>query len=137
MSYFCFFNSLAHSFAKFSTSFFSFFFFSAKIKNTELVQEQGFPPRLVIQSEDGTIRIASGSTGETLTTHLPLIESEKIKNVAYSRSIDRLFVLTHHQEIYVVDTTINPCIIVDIWKAGERSKNSLFVSSHDNTSARY
>ncbi|KAJ3127358.1 WD repeat-containing protein 87 [Nowakowskiella sp. JEL0407] len=91
---------------------------SSVVKNMFLVQNEGFPDRVVAQSEDGIIRILCPSNAKAITTNLPLLETDHIKSIAYSSKINRMYMMHESGEIWVAATNFNPCVVVDIWKDG-------------------
>ncbi|KAI9351981.1 hypothetical protein BDR26DRAFT_850159 [Obelidium mucronatum] len=81
-------------------------------------QSHNNPPRILVRSEDGVIRLVSPVSGKIVTTSLPLLETDCVEAIAYCARIDRMFLLVETGEIWVVATNINPCVVVDIWSPG-------------------
>ncbi|KAJ3119369.1 hypothetical protein HK100_000345 [Physocladia obscura] len=102
-------------------------FSTINTKVTHLVNKksQGLPSRLLARSEDGVIRIVSPSSGKVITTSLPLLESDSVKDIAYSSKIDRMFLLVENNEILVIATSINPCIVTDIWASANSARENI------------
>lgn len=74
---------------------------------------------MLVRTEDGVIRIISPETGKTLTNTLPLLETDCVRDLALSTAINRLFLLLETGDIWLMDTSINPCELLDVWKARE------------------
>jgi hypothetical protein len=66
------------------------------------------------------IRMISPETGKTLTNTLPLLETDCVRDLALSTAINRLFLLLETGDFWVMDTTVNPCELLAVWKAREQ-----------------
>ncbi|KAJ3020556.1 UNVERIFIED_CONTAM: hypothetical protein HDU68_010114 [Siphonaria sp. JEL0065] len=75
-----------------------------------------------VYCEDEVIRLISPTTGKVLTTCLPLFEMDKVVDVIYAAKANKMFLLIENGEIWIIGTTVNPCVVLDIWRpdaAGE------------------
>jgi hypothetical protein len=63
--------------------------FSTKVTKLIKVKSTGIPSRIIVRSEDGAIRIMSPLSGKVLTTSLPLLETDKLKDITYSPRIGK------------------------------------------------
>ncbi|KAJ3180400.1 hypothetical protein HDU85_004106 [Gaertneriomyces sp. JEL0708] len=75
------------------------------------------PLRVIARTEDGIIRILSPISGKSLTTVVPLLETDYLKCLAYCGKIDRLYLMLDNGEIWVAASNYNPCVVVNIWKS--------------------
>ena len=75
--------------------------------------------RMVVRSSDGVIRIVSPSNGRTIAASLPLLETDSVRDMAYSPILNRLFVMCVNGEIWVFNTAHNPITIVELWSSLE------------------
>ncbi|KAI9204830.1 uncharacterized protein BJ171DRAFT_598856 [Polychytrium aggregatum] len=93
-------------------------FSSINSQAKRLVNYQGTrtPCRILAWSDDSVIRLISPATGKSITTVLPLVESESITALSYCPSIEKLFIMLTNSEIWVIATNVNPCLVVDIWR---------------------
>ncbi|KAI9342775.1 WD40-repeat-containing domain protein [Zopfochytrium polystomum] len=92
---------------------------NTSVVNLAYSKSRKIPGRAIVQSEDGTTRIISPSTGKLITTLLPLLEVDRFRDTVHSSKIERLFLLTEAHEIWTVATDINPCVVIDIWAANQ------------------
>ncbi|KAJ3287288.1 hypothetical protein HDU79_005826 [Rhizoclosmatium sp. JEL0117] len=86
---------------------------------------EGIPTRILVRSEDGVIRLVSPISGKVITTSLPLLETDCVKEIAYCPRIDRMFLLVESGEIWVIATNINPCVVVDIWSSAHTAREDV------------
>ncbi|KAJ3035181.1 hypothetical protein HK097_004267, partial [Rhizophlyctis rosea] len=92
---------------------------NSRVKSLTHIQSPFHPlPRILSRTEDGIMRLVSPVTGKPITTALPLAESEAVLGVAWCAKIDRMYLMLHSGDIWVVATNYNPCVIVDIWHMG-------------------
>lgn len=83
------------------------------------IPKLGVPSRLLVGTADGTIRLLSPISGNTLTIAFPVVDSEQIKSAVYSVRTNKIFLLLHNLEIWVIATNVNPCMVIDIWKRSD------------------
>ncbi|KAJ3234305.1 hypothetical protein HDU81_001518 [Chytriomyces hyalinus] len=100
----------------------SFSTINTPVSHMMLSQSKNLPARVLIRSEDGVIRIVSPVSGKVITTSLPLLETDCVREIAYCPAIDRMFLIVENGEIWVIATSINPCVVVDIWAPDQASR---------------
>ncbi|TPX76254.1 hypothetical protein CcCBS67573_g02463 [Chytriomyces confervae] len=100
----------------------SFSTINTAVSHMMLSQSKNLPARVLIRSEDGVIRIVSAVSGKVITTSLPLLETDCVREIAYCPAIDRMFLIVENGEIWVIATNINPCVVVDIWTPDQASR---------------
>ncbi|KAI9327102.1 hypothetical protein BDR26DRAFT_901586 [Obelidium mucronatum] len=81
------------------------------------IEVPGSKPRLLAVSEDACIKLLSPVTGATLLTAFPVIKDSLIRSVEYDIVSNMLWTLTHSGDVFVYSTVMNPCKVVDEWKA--------------------
>ncbi|KAJ3410783.1 hypothetical protein HDV05_003248 [Chytridiales sp. JEL 0842] len=85
-----------------------------------------YPARILVRSEDGAIRLISPISGKVITTSLPLLETDKVVDMAHCAKIaEKLFLLLNNNEIWVVATNVNPCVVIDIWTLTNAAKEDI------------
>jgi hypothetical protein len=72
---------------------------------------------------------------QPITMMLPFISSDALKCICYSsnlgialffkKTIERIFLLRNHGDIWLISTTHNPCKLVDIWNSGELTRENV------------
>ncbi|TPX68714.1 hypothetical protein SpCBS45565_g02966 [Spizellomyces sp. 'palustris'] len=92
---------------------------NSHVKTLFRVKSPGIPPRILVRTEDGVVRLLSPVNGKAITTALPLLETDYLHDLAYCSKIDRMYFMLENGEIWVMATNFNPCVVVDIWKLGE------------------
>ncbi|KAJ3246359.1 hypothetical protein HDU78_007261 [Chytriomyces hyalinus] len=75
------------------------------------------PTRILVRSNDDVIRLISPATGKILTTCLPLFEMDTVVQAVYSRQSEKMFLLIETGEIWIIGSTHNPCVVLDIWRS--------------------
>ncbi|KAJ3095138.1 WD repeat-containing protein 87 [Phlyctochytrium planicorne] len=83
------------------------------------------PSRVLVRSNDGVIRLLSSVSGKVITTSLPLLETDRVEDLAYCARIDRMFILVENGDIWVIATNVNPCSVVDIWGLPKSAKEDI------------
>ncbi|ORY27611.1 WD40 repeat-like protein [Rhizoclosmatium globosum] len=84
-----------------------------KIRN---IESMGTPSRILARSEDEVIRLISPISGKVITTCLPLFEMDRVVDVIYAAKANKMFLLIENGEIWIIGTTVNPCVVLDIWR---------------------
>lgn len=65
------------------------------------------------------IRVLAPETGKTITNTLPLLEIDLVRDITMSTHINKMFLLLENGDIWIYDTTTNPCSLLDTWKVKE------------------
>ncbi|OUM70464.1 hypothetical protein PIROE2DRAFT_1327, partial [Piromyces sp. E2] len=86
----------------------------------EFTKSINCPNRIMCRTLDGGIRLVSPITGEIITTAIPYIDNEVIKDVLYSPALNYLYILKYDGEIWIYSTLTNPCSVVNIWKESKK-----------------
>ncbi|KAJ3390555.1 hypothetical protein HDU92_000394 [Lobulomyces angularis] len=88
---------------------------NSPVKRLNAFKSKNFNQKVLIRTDDGIIRLATPSTGKTLTTTLPLLETDIIVDLAFCAKINKLFLVLEKGELWTLSTKINPCQVIDIW----------------------
>ncbi|KAI9330745.1 hypothetical protein BDR26DRAFT_871157, partial [Obelidium mucronatum] len=89
---------------------------NAKVLKIQTVESKGSPTRILCRSEDEVIRLISPTTGKVITTCLPLFEMDKVIDVIYAAKANKMFLLIENGEIWIIGSSVNPCVVLDIWR---------------------
>ncbi|KAI8837600.1 hypothetical protein BC829DRAFT_421443 [Chytridium lagenaria] len=81
--------------------------------------------RVLVRSDDGVIRLMSPISGKVITTSLPLLETDRLEDLVYCPSIDRLFLLVDSGEVWIIATNLNPCVVVNVWRLPQSAKEDI------------
>lgn len=77
--------------------------------------------RLVVVAEDGSIRLVSPVTAQTITIAFPFYRDVPINEVLYDWRSERLYVWLADGDILTYDCALNPCRIVHQWGSSQNS----------------
>uniref|UniRef100_A0A8D0AZV3 WD repeat-containing protein 87 n=1 Tax=Salvator merianae TaxID=96440 RepID=A0A8D0AZV3_SALMN len=91
----------------------------SKLKKLVRIQCRVDKARILARTEDGVIRFLSPVTGEMLFVTWPFQALEKALDYVYDPDREELLVTTGTADIYVLDTTRNPCPIKYILRAAD------------------
>ena len=94
------------------------FFASVESKPYRLLccRAKGKPNRLLVSTEDGSVRVFSPVTGLTLTIIYPMPTFQIFTQFAYDVHQDRLHTVLQGGRVLVYNTATNPCKCEELWQ---------------------
>ncbi|KAJ3155000.1 WD repeat-containing protein 87, partial [Irineochytrium annulatum] len=75
------------------------------------------PPRLLVGSLDGSVKLVSPVNGDVLMTGFPVIKDFGMTDLIYDREQEKIYSRNANADIIVYDVSINPMKITSIWKS--------------------
>ena len=94
------------------------FFSSVESKPYKLIccRAKGKPNRLLVSTEDGSVRVFSPVTGLTLTIIYPMPTFQIFTQFAYDLHQNRLHTVLQGGKVIVYNTATNPCKCEELWE---------------------
>ena len=111
-------------------------YFSDKVQNIDFDFAKGKACRMIITSEENTIRIFNREKACQMTAVLPipnLNNKLKMVNIVYSRHYDIMYILLSNNEVWLYYTRTNPCTHLVVLNTYELMEPELFEDRIDES----